>query len=488
MTLDQLLSVFAAGWRTLAGAVVVCGLAAGAGSLLLARSYTATAAVLVDGRGGDAIGAVDRTQVSNQTLMATQMDLMSSERVARRVVERLGLADDPALRRRWQHDTAGLGDAQAYIAQLLLRQLDLRPSRDSTVVNLSFTDRDAGRAAVAVNAFAQAYIDTCLDIRVEPARQYAIWFDERTRRLRQDLAQAQSRLGAYQRERGVLNTAQGQVDLESSKLAQLTSRLLELEALRGESASRRVQADTNAGASPDLFNHPAVAALRAEVARGEATLGQLGQQLGDRHPQVEGARAQLFTLRQQLEAELRAVRSAVAGSDNVVARREAEVRAALATQRQRVMGLTQSQDQLSVLQRDVENAQHALDLSAARQSQAALESQLTQTNVYLLTPATLPTRPSNPKDLLNAVTAALLGGLLAMGWLLWREHRNPLLRSADDLADCLDLPLLAVVTAARLPDDAGGKRHRWLPWPLRADRRTARAAPALASTGGHRWT
>jgi len=39
-------------------------------------------------------------------------------------------------------------------------------------------------AATLANAFAQAAIETDIELKIEPAKQYAGWFDQRSRALR----------------------------------------------------------------------------------------------------------------------------------------------------------------------------------------------------------------------------------------------------------------------------------------------------------------
>ena len=55
-----------------------------------------------------------------------------------------------------------------WLADLLKKKLDVKPSRDSNVINIEFTGTDPGFAAAVANAFAQAYIDINLELKVEP--------------------------------------------------------------------------------------------------------------------------------------------------------------------------------------------------------------------------------------------------------------------------------------------------------------------------------
>src|SRR5262245_49601865 len=85
-------------------ALVVCAtiVAAIAGSLLLPKSYKATTALLVDAKDAQSLNGNGPAQFSHPlekvTYMQTQMDIIGSETVARRVVHDLKLAENPAVR------------------------------------------------------------------------------------------------------------------------------------------------------------------------------------------------------------------------------------------------------------------------------------------------------------------------------------------------------------------------------------------------------
>jgi uncharacterized protein involved in exopolysaccharide biosynthesis len=138
----------------------------------------------------------------------------------------------------------------------------------------------------------------------------------------------------------------------------------------------------------------------------------------------------------------------VTTADTVNEQRESETRAALESQRARVFAMMNGSNEVTVLQRSVESAQRALEAATTRQSQTSLESQVQQTNVYLLASATEPFLPTGPRVLVFTACAGVLGLLLGLAAALWRESRNPLIRSAEDLGVVVNLPVLAALPRA----------------------------------------
>lgn len=451
MSLARFLMALRARWRlALSVLLAVLGLTL-AVSLLLPTRYTATAMVLVDARAADPVAAGGAQPPQASTYMAMQVDLIQSERVARAVIAATGLgrADGPA-RAKWQEETGGAGDFEAWLAAAMRKRLEVRPAKESGVISIAYTADSREEAARIANAFVQAFVDTSLALRLDPARGSSAFFDERARQLRAALEEAQQRLSAFQREHGLLAVGSDErVDIETARLSELSSQLVALQAQAGESGSRRAQAAASPDRAPEVLAHPVVAGLSADLARQEARLDEMGARLGEQHPQMLEQRATVERLRRQLATESRRIASSLGLSDNVNQQRLAQARAALDEQRTRVLELTTRRDEARVLLRDVQNAQQAYDAVAGRATQSGTERQARLSNVSVLKQATAPAQASSPLLGVNLGIAAVLGSVLALGATLLAELRDRRLRCADDVPELLGLPLLVEIPSPR---------------------------------------
>src|SRR3954471_19952430 len=88
----------------------------------LPKQYTAGTALVVDIRSPDPISAMLRP--GN---MATQEDIIKSDRVAQRVVKVLKLEDNVTALQQWQTATGGKGRFDIWLAELLQRKLNVAP-------------------------------------------------------------------------------------------------------------------------------------------------------------------------------------------------------------------------------------------------------------------------------------------------------------------------------------------------------------------------
>jgi succinoglycan biosynthesis transport protein ExoP len=449
MTFTQFASILQARWRSvlsvlLAVVAIVVGI-----SLFLTEKYTATASVLVDIKSPDPIASGSIQGIPVSSFMATQIDVINSERVALRAMKSLKLDEREDLKEQWLEATEGKGNYEAWLAAVLQRRLEVKPSRESNVITVNYESPDPEFAASMANAFMKAYVDTTLDLKVEPARQYNAFFDERSLQLRANLEKAQTRLSAYQQDKGIIATDE-RLDIENARLTELSSQLVALQSVAAESAGRQGQASANADRMQEVMNNPLIASLSAEVARQEARLNELNERLGDRHPQVLELRANLSQMRTKLATETRRVGGSLSVDNSVNETRLVQLRALLEEQRKRVLQLKGQRDEASVMLRDVENAQRAYDAVLERVNQTNMESQNTQTNVTMLKQATTPAFPSSPRVLLNTVVAVFLGLLLGVGLALLREFTDRRMRSEEDIVEVLHQPVLAVLPGARL--------------------------------------
>lgn len=450
MSLSQLVSILRARLWVVALIATLVVTSALVVSLLLPPRYTAETSVIIDIKSADPVaGAFLPTQMA-PGYMATQVDIIRSDRVARRVVDTTRMHELPAVQEQWLEATNGEGAIEVWLAKALKGKLEVLPSRDSSVVSIAYSGRDPEYVATIANAFAQAYIATTLELKVEPAREYAAWFDDRTRGLRTDLEEAQRRLSEYEQEHGIVATA-GRLDLETARLVELSTQLVTVQGQRADSRSRQSQAGAGE-ALPEVMQNPLISNLKGELARKEAERRQLAGRVGPNHPEMERINAEVAAMRERLSEEIQRIARSLDTSSLISSANEAEIAAAVKEQHARVLELKTHRDQIAVLQRDVESAQRTHDLLAQRLAHTSLESQSQQTNVSVLTPATPPLHASGPRKLVVLALAAIVGGLLGIAAALLLELRDPRLRRAEELASLCGAPLLGVIPGAGAAD------------------------------------
>lgn len=450
MNLEQWLTVLRARWLAVAAVFVLVFTVAGWFAWQQPKHYAATAALLFEAR-PDPVSSMLYGGAPSMALINTQLEVMRSDRVAQRVVEQLHLEQDPALRARWQAATSERQPLGEWLTEFLRKGLDVSVQPGSSVVNVTYKGQTGEQAAAVANAFVQAYLQTAVDLRVEPARQYSSFFSQQVKDSRDTLERAQAALAKFQRDNGIL-IAEGK-DIDEARMDALTKQAVEMPA-----------GGAQAGAV-DVQSAPAVAAARAEVNRARAKVIELSRRYGDNHPQVQEARAAEADARNQLAAETERARGQATARAQASVGRAAQVNTAIEQQRQKLLKLKEVRDQATVLARDVDSAQKAYDAVLARYNQTTLESQNRQSNATVISEASAPPWPSSPRlltALLMAAGAALAAGVGAA--LLW-EQLDRRVRTVSDLSATMGLPVIGIMPspiAGRSTQKRLALKQKWM--------------------------
>ena len=453
MSFYQFLAVLRARWGVALGTFLACVLASQVITLRSPKLYTALASVVVNTK-LDPVAAAAYPGATGSNEMETQTDIVTSPRVAERVVKVLGFDEDPALRQAWLQTTAGHGDFTGWLTSGLQRSIIVASPRESNVISISATWSTAKDAARIANAFAQAYIDTTIELRVQPAKQYAAWFDERSKALRADLEAKQKLLSDYQDKEGILATDE-HLDIEMSRLAELSSQLVAVQTQREESQSRELEAGVGNEAVPEILQSGLIGSLKSQLSTAEAKQQDLATQLGINHPEYRRLEAGNDSLKARIARESAQVVDSMRTATQVNIRRERALIAAIDVQKKRVVELKHQRDHAAILQNDVVTAQRNFDTVSQGLAQSSLESQARQANAAQLTRATEPAGTSSPKYLRSLALGFAFGIALGIALALSLEMLDQRVRRDAELQQLLGVPLLATLStrsnSARTP-------------------------------------
>jgi protein tyrosine kinase modulator len=450
--------------RALCFGILIATLAlAVAASFLLPKKYTGEAAVVVDERGIDPLapdGAMPVQLAAN--FVATQVDVIESHNVALKVVDRMKLVMDPEIIAKFNDKTGGVGSIRDWEAEELLKSLTVKPSRESNVIFLQFTTKSPQVAADIANSFADNYITTSLELKVDPARRQAGWFDQQVTELRSALETAQQKLSAYQGQHGVIgNDDSNRLDAETARLTEISNHMVAAQAAMYDAETRQKQMNDaltkgRSSESVTVLQNPLLQNLKTELARSEARFADVSQRFDHNHPQYMSAQAELESLREKVAGEISNAVGTVAREAQIARQNMTDLQRAMEQQRKRILDLQHNQDEYTVLKRDVESARAAYDSSLQRGGETRLESRLKNTNTAILNYAYAPLKPSSPRLLLNVALAIILGSMLAVSASLIKERFDPRVHSRVDLLEGAELAVLAELPRARI----SSRRHR----------------------------
>lgn len=416
---------------------------------LLKPQYVATTQLyfnLVDPNGAtNALvpGAVVRNYI------ATQVEAIKSRGTALMVVEREGLAANPGWQAAYQAAAENGDQLNDWIAAALLRSLDVARQSSSDIIAVSFRSEGAETSAKIANAFAEAFLRKDVELRTMPAQELAKWYDERLQLLRGrflevETQRSQLRLEAIRR--GDVDATGTPDPLTSLPTVLATARASVIQAKGALELAR-------SGQAPPPEN-PELLALRRQVTDVELALRRELPLLGEGHRRISNLRTNLRQLQTQIDtatARLRVELVAEKERELGAAERRVEEATALISRDE-----TQRHDQVKSrasavsLDRELESLRTQIEALVQRRERSIVEGAATQSNISVLSRASVPLSPNWPRVPLIIAIAGALG--LAFGFILafLREMLDRRVRCVDDLTDYFEVPLLGEITGERL--------------------------------------
>jgi len=405
-------------------------------SLILPKTYKASATLLLNYKGVDPVTNVSLSPMLMPGFMATQADVIYSETTALLVAKKLKLGQNNSIKQQFEESGSNIGFRNWLVDELLRKNLNVDPSRESSVISISYKGQDPAFVAKMANAYASIYQELSIKLSVEPSQNAASYFSDQIEVLRDKLGAAQEKLSHYRQTKGVVNVDES-LDVELRQLNELSSQLVLAQAELSRSTSG--QSDKNLHSKNlDVSDNTFIDNLKSKLADAESAFADISQNLGNNHPNYVGAQAEVRKLRFELN---RHIKSAM---DNSISR-VANIRKALEEKKNNVLALNQTRDKINLLASEMDGIQQAYDNAMERLNQASLEGQANLSGVSLLDAAVPPAKHSSPNIRLNMLLSVFLGTMLGLATALFMEMFDRRIRSSEDLVTALKAPVFGVI-------------------------------------------
>lgn len=439
----------------LAVVIVIAGLAA-VRSLITRPVYQSSAKVLIERESPNILNFKEVAQVDTvrDDYLQTQYKILQSRLIARRVIETLDLLQHP--------DFGGprpVGEVRAALAMpagkspLLERAIDAFLARLSIqeisrtrLVAVTFEGSQPDLAADVANTVARHYIEQTVEFRKQTSSDAADWLTSQLGDQLRNVERAEAALRRISEEDRLGNVEERRTLLQQRlkdtgiSLTQLSTTRLEKEALYRQMTATEVPEQM-----PAVRNSPLMQSLAGQLADLERQRSQLLEQYMDRHPQVVRVTKQIDQVRDKMRLEAQAVIAAARRDYEGAAAQEASVSAALDRAKAEMQGLDLSAARYDAAKRDLDASKELLSNLTARQKQGDVARELRASNIRIMDAAVVPRRPARPNHLRDIGLGLLLGLFAGVATVLVLEYLDNTLRTPDDIARHLGIPLLGVV-------------------------------------------
>lgn len=413
-------------------------------ALFMPPTYKSTASLILNYKGVDPLTGVTLPAQLMPGYMATQVNILNSHRIATAVVDKLDLTKNPLIIEKFNEEKDNGYTIRDWTAKLISKGLEVVPSRDSSIIDISYLSSSPDFSAFVTNAFASVYVDESLKLDVEPSKKAAVYLKQKIVELRSNYERAQKSLYAYQKAKGITNIIEN-YDAENAKLQNLSMQLAASQSQSFEAQSRKNNAMNDAELSPDIAGNSLILSLKSSLSVAEGKFAQVSKRFAPNHPEYIAAKSELDQLRNDLAREMANTKQVVSNSATIYNRRSSELEREIESQKRKVLELNSHRDELYALERDVQSAKEAYEAASQRLAVSEISGNSNQSSISVLNEAIPNTRPYRPSALIAMVLSILLGGFVGVAMSLFLEWRDQRVRSAYDLETYLNIPVLVNV-------------------------------------------
>lgn len=410
---------------------------------------------------------------NNKEYYQTQFEVLKSRKLAKRVVEEMGLYDHPELSNSQDsllaeqgsenpfNASPSLADTHLLEAEPIERQLvvnrflnkvSITPVKNTKLVRISFESSDPVFAARVANKIADTYIVSYLDSRLEMGEKATIWLGERLTDIKLKLEESQNKLLSYRENNGLIDI-QGSVGrLSEQEIGIITSKLLDAEARMAH--TKILFDDVNATKTkgsqallglPIIDSNEMVRQFKMDQQEAQLILDELSNRYGEKHPKVIDAKSRLNTAQGNLNSQIYNIVDTIEKDYLIAQQTVSSLESTLSKGKQEIQQVGRSRVDLLHLEREVELNQKMYDTFYTRIREVDEAEDMSTTNAQISEYAEAPISPVKPRKALLVLLTLFISLAAAIGAAILGESMNDTVTSTEDVEEYLKLRMLGII-------------------------------------------
>lgn len=457
-------------WRyVILGATVACVLLGLIVTFLMTPRYTATATIEISREASQVTnfqGVERETSIADQEFYQTQYGLLKSRVLAERVAVQLRLIDDKRFFERFSADqddlafretngryaAAGRAARQRIAGEILLKNANIEPTRLSRLVAINFTSPDAEFSQRVANTWAQNFIQTNLERKVQATSYGRNLLQRELGQVKERLDESQRQLVNYAEQQRIINLpSQGSGENSTTERSIVADELATLNNALSQATADRIAAESRArdagrgGQSSEALRNQAINSLRQRRAELAADYQRMMVQFEADYPPARALQSQIDQLDRSISREEGRVSGSIQTEFRQAAERENALRQRVERLKSNYLDLRRRSIQYNIYQQEVDTNRALYDGLLQRFKEIGVAGGVGVNNIAIVDPADIPQRPSSPKLLVNLIVSLLAGVAVGAALALALEQMDEAIADPSEVERRLNLPLLGSV-------------------------------------------
>jgi capsular exopolysaccharide synthesis family protein len=337
---------------------------------------------------------------------------------------------------------------------LLLRQVDVRQSRNTSLIEIQVYSEDPKEASDLANKIAEVYQKTRQNRSQKASKESIDILKDQREEQKTLLDSAQKRMDELRMELGVADIDVGSlvqtVEPELVRLyeragAEVKVKLANFESLLNQLTNQ--PKDQLANAIPNLsYPDSRLVEILTQIGVAETAYTQFTQELGDENAKVRAAKATLEKLREQLNARVGGILAQIQMEVNRNREQLASLTNMVAESRQTDAEMMKKYRPYFEAKRDYDTKLRIYETINLRVLQETVDAALPKSSIVEITDVAEPSiRPVRPNIPLNIALGVVVGLLMGFGLAFFIEYLDTSVKTIDDVERALQAPVLGVI-------------------------------------------
>jgi len=365
-----------------------------------------------------------------ESFYKTQYELLKSRSLAQRIIDLLGLSENPIFigKEQEQEESVwktrfgwfkGTGQGEETpeelehkrdLIKMLLGGLTVEPVRDSRLVRISYDSPSPELATSIVNTLANTYINMNLERRFESSSYARKFLEERLQQIKAKLEDSERELAQYARRNQLIITLDERQNIINKTVEELNTALAkaEVDHIKAEADYQQVQRTDGQGLSAILENS-LISKLQETKANLEAQYQDELNVLKPGYPKMQQLTSRLNQIQSKINEEVAKIRASIRAKYESAKTNESLLQAKLNEAKNELMETQQRSIQFNTLKREVDTNRQLYDGLLQRYKEVGVAGGVGTNNISIIDKAEIPQYPFKPRLVLNTVIASVVG-------------------------------------------------------------------------------
>lgn len=321
--------------------------------------------------------------------------------------------------------------------------VEMKP--DTSIADIKFESTDPKLAARIVNQIIDEYINWEMDRNLEAAKAAKEQLDKQIKSARTEMELSEAEMNRYAKEKGIVSL-DSRMNLVYQQLEKINDALAEAETERikkGEFYNYTLGSDL--ASSPLVLQNSLIQSLRQQYIDLMGEYEKLRTFFKDEYPTVKNLRAKMVDVGKRIDAEQQRLLSSFKNDYLAALNREKALQATAEEKKALALQLNDAASRFRVLEREVEINKQIFQslLERSKEIDANVGTDLGTIKVVDL--AMNPLQPYKPMILRNVFLACALGLMCGVALAFLREAMDKTIRRVEELSDRHMIPILGVL-------------------------------------------